>query len=123
MTRYKPPTSAKTSKKRNKEVRLSAKLRPIQEKDPQVTQLAEKEWRKRHPRKKPKVTPSFFKQLKKKLSFKKKKSKRTGTNAEYNESPPAHIHKEGLRWIKTLTKQCQMQKKKLQKRLSKKSRF
>lgn len=118
MTRYKSPTSAKNSKKRHKEVHQSEKMRTIQEQDPLIAQLTEKELKKRYPRKKTQP-PSTLK----KPSRKKKKSKRTNTNTEYNESPPAHIHKEGFRWIKTLIKQCRMQKKKMQKRFSKKSRF
>ncbi len=50
-----------------------------------------------------------------------KRSKRTTTGIEQDESPPKHIHVEGERWIKTLQKQSSMNSRRLMSQLAKAS--
>lgn len=122
MNRLKAPMSAPRAKQKDKEVRKASASRSSQNRDPEIAALTEKELSKRYPRKK----KTSLAAAKAKIVAKKKKapqhntSKRTTPSTTQVESPPAHAHKEGLRWIKTITEQCRMQRKKLQKKMSKK---
>lgn len=49
----------------------------------------------------------------------KKHSKRTNCGKVDADSPPAHVHPEGLRWIKNINKQNSIQRRSLAKKMSK----
>jgi hypothetical protein len=93
-----------------KEIRLSQNSVLIPESRAYRDEQTAKEMLKKFPRKEAQKKEELLKVTKKLISIKKKKhhkmvDKRTTPGMVNAESPPAHIHPEGKRWIKTLIKQ------------------
>ncbi len=122
MNRSKQALNGKLNKKNQKEVHKTLQTLPTQ--DLYRDSLTAKELSKKFPKKMAKggklAAPKKIGIQKK--SPLKKHSKRTGPSRELitTESTPAHSHREGAVWVKTLTKQGAMQRKHLNKTLSKK---
>ncbi len=114
MNRTKRPVTSRLAKKMKKEVR-NASTRV--EDRAYADQLTSKEMLKKFPKKTAakKKAPAATK-----TAGKKGVSKRTTPGSVPSTSTPAYAKKEGGRWAKTLTKQSQIQRKSLQKKLSKK---
>lgn len=124
MNHYKHSLSARLSKKAHKEVRLAQRETLRQKADPERDALTAKELKLRYPHPKKKSTASSLLSIKGMVISKKKtrlapKSKRTTPGTMESQSSPAFPHKEGIRWLKNLTRQGILKGKRLQKKLSK----
>jgi hypothetical protein len=102
-------------KKMAKEIRTSQGRYPVPESRQYSDEMTAKELLKKYPKKEAKKKEELLKSLERRISIKKKSShkivsKRTTPGLISSESPPAHIHAEGKRWIKTLIKQNQTQR-------------
>lgn len=122
MNRSKLPMPAKMRKKMNKEIRASAETPApkLNSNDIKAGQLLS-----RYPAKIKKKEASILKSFEKTIDTKKKKqaakhSKRTTPGTVPSDSPPKIVHVEGKRWIQTIEKQTQAQKKVFNRRMSKK---
>ena len=125
MNRNRRPMPGKTRKKMEKEVRTAQKELPISEELARSDETSADEQIKRYP----KVNKTLIDNATSGMKVKKKKkehkrSKRTspGEENEVRESPPAHIHPEGVRWQKTLDLQNKDRRKKLTKKLDRQNR-
>jgi|ERR1700722_2966395 len=111
MNRMKRPITNKLQKKISKEVRSAQGRYSVPETQQYSDTLTAKEMLKKYPKKEAQKREALVKSIRKEMSIKKKTqhkniSKRTNTRlVDDHESPPAHIHPEGKRWIKTLVKQ------------------
>ncbi|MBI3236327.1 MAG: hypothetical protein HYZ48_01255 [Chlamydiales bacterium] len=119
------PLDTKLSKKIKKEVRKSQKEYAVPSSNAYEDALTEKEMSKKFPRKGLEKKADLLEKIKKgiqrkKVKSKKNLSKRTTPGAPLSDSAPAFTHKEGVRWIKTLTTQNKMKRKGMQKRMTKK---
>ena len=127
MNRSKLSMNNRLSKKIQKEVRNSQKeyLRP--EERLYSDQLTAEEMLKKYPKKSAKVKISLINSMQKGMKLKKKAparaaSKRTTpSEGHIPAAAPAHVLKEGVRWAKTLVSQSKIQRKGLQRKLSKKN--
>ena len=86
--------------------------------------LTEKEVLAKQPKKLAKIEKDHLLSLEKSLKAKKakalsKRSKRTGTHEGTVGSEPAHVHQEGLRWIKNIAKQNKVKSKKIVRKMNK----
>jgi len=118
-----------TRKKMEKQIKKGQKELSSEE-FPRTDELTPEEALSRYPKKRKKVEKPLMDSTVKNMEIKKKKqhtkhSKRTTPGeVEHRETPPAHEHREGQRWEKTLVKQNKAKRKaitsKLQKRQSKK---
>jgi hypothetical protein len=98
-----------------KEIRIAQGRYPVPESHQYSDELAAKEMIKKFPKSEAKKREETLKEgalnaIKKRISIAKRKhqkisSKRTTPGLVPSESPPAHIHAEGRRWIKNLIKQ------------------
>lgn len=122
MNRSKQALNGKLNKKNQKEVHKTLKAAPSQ--DLYRDSLTAKELSKKFPKKIAKggKLPAPKKIGIQKKSPLKKHSKRTGPSRDLitTEASPSHVHREGAMWVKTLTKQGAMQRKSLNRALSKK---
>ena len=128
MNRSKLSVNNRLSKKIRKEVHNAQKEYLKPEERLYSDQLTTKEMLKKYPKKVAKVKIALLDSMDKGIKLKKKaptriNSKRT-TPAEglIASAAPAYVHKEGSRWAKTLIVQSKIQRKSLQKKLSKKRR-
>lgn len=99
--------SLKNRKKQRKEIRSAQKIPVIQEAAPKKTP-------KKIMQKRKELMDSFTRHMKiKKARHNTKNSKRTtpGIGITTTDAQPAHIHVEGIRWIKTTIKQNLAQQK------------
>ena len=111
MNRNKRPLPKRTQKKMQKEIRLSQNTPSTREGRQYMDELTAKELAKKYPRKKKRTLPLTKKVVTAKKSTKGKGvSKRTTPGTVSSHSAPAHVHSEGTRWIKTLTKQAKTQR-------------
>ncbi len=119
MNRSKRAMPNKLRKKISKEIRLAQAKYPMPETRQYSDELTTKEMLKKYPKKIAKKQAELLQKSEKRVGIKKKKlhknvSKRTTPGAIPSDySPPAIVHKEGKRWIKTLTKQSVGQRKSL----------
>jgi hypothetical protein len=86
--------------------------------------LTEKEVLAKLPKKMAKIEKDHLLSLEKSLKAKKakalsKRSKRTNTHEGTVGSEPAHVHPEGLRWIKNIAKQNKVKSKKIVRKMNK----
>jgi hypothetical protein len=100
----------KLQKKMTKEIRMAQGRYPVPELHQYSDELTAKEMLKKFPKNEAKKKEEILKSTEKSILIKKKRyqkisSKRTTPGRVQSESPPAHIHAEGKRWIKTLIKQ------------------
>ena len=91
---------------------------------PSKKKLTEKEILAKEPKKKAKKEKENLVAMEKSLKAKKakavsKRSKRTGTREGIVDSEPAHVHPEGIRWIKNLAKQNKVKSKKIIRKMNK----
>lgn len=113
MNRSKRLISNKLQKKMSKEIRVVQGRYPISEVRQYSDELTTKEMLKKYPKKEARKQEEILRSSEKGISIKKKMqnkvaAKRTSPGlVSARESPPAHIHPEGKRWIKTLIKQDQ----------------
>lgn len=124
MNHNRRPMPKQARKAMEKEVKKGQKL--MQEEDlPRSDQLSAKEILKKYPKKIQKLEKPILDSNIKNMQIKKKKqvgkhSKRsTPGEVEHRESPPAHIHPEGMRWEKTLVSQNKVKGKILNNKLRK----
>lgn len=120
MNRSKRPISNALRKKMKKEIRLGQSSYPVPESRQYSDELTAKEMLKKYPKKVAKKQKELLQASEKRIAIKKKKlhkvtSKRTTPGKVPGEFPhdysqPAIVHKEGRRWIKTLTKQTLAQR-------------
>ncbi|MBI2809854.1 MAG: hypothetical protein HYX67_03345 [Candidatus Melainabacteria bacterium] len=114
MNKTKKPIANRLRKQMEKEIRISKNDKASPEIEKYGDELMAKELKAKYPRS-PSTMKDQLKQIKKKIEIKKKKenknvSKRTTPGKVPSDSSPAMPHKEGLRWIKTLTKQTLAQR-------------
>lgn len=116
MNRNKRQIPKRLQKKIEKEVRVAQGRYPVRETRQYSDELTIKEMLKKYPKKEAKKKEEILKSSMKGLSIKKKGkhknvSKRTSPElVSFGESPRAHVHPEGRRWMKTLIKQNQTQR-------------
>jgi hypothetical protein len=108
-----------------KEIRLAQNAYPTPETHQYSDELTVKEMLKKYPKKAAKKKEALLKAMQKGIKKKKSlsaSSKRTtpGSNISTTESSPAHVHREGARWLKTLTKQALNQRVTTTRRTTKK---
>ncbi len=125
MNRSKRSLNNRLLKKIQKEVRNAQTEYQSQQDRAYSDQLTTKEMLKKHPKKVAKKEKSLLDSMQKRFKLKKQRakrisSKRTTPGEVVANSAPASAHKEGARWVKTLAKQNTIQRKRLQKKLSKK---
>lgn len=106
----------KLQKKMAKSVRNAQTGVPSPEIRKYSDELTAKEMLKIYPKKAAKKKEALVESLKKTMAAKKAKakkgvSKRTTPGTVPSDSTPAHTQREGLRWIKTLTKQTTAQRR------------
>jgi hypothetical protein len=103
MNRSKRSMPKSLRKKMNKEIRVSQVNYPVKEIRQYSDELTQKELLKKYPKKVGKKIEEQLKTMKSKIlkaKHKKMVSKRTSPGPVPADSPPAHIHVEGQRWIK-----------------------
>lgn len=127
MNRSKLSMNNKLSKKMQKEVRNSQKEYLKPEERLYSDQLTTREMLKKYPKKVVKKQKSLLDAMQRRVRLKKQapkraSSKRTTPGEVSAQSAPASIHKEGARWVKTLASQSRVQRKSLQKKMTKKKR-
>ncbi|MGC1878669.1 MAG: hypothetical protein WA347_05450 [Rhabdochlamydiaceae bacterium] len=110
MNRSKRSQTQKIQKQMAKEVRNAQGRSPLPESRQYSDELTAKEMLKKFPKSEAKKKEESLSALEKKISIKKKSShkitsKRTTPGLVSADSPPAHIHREGKRWTKTLIEQ------------------
>lgn len=110
MNRAKHPLTSKMQKKMAKEIHTAQGDYLAPEARQYRDELTAKEMLKKYPKKAGKKQKEGLNASKTKISIKKKShpkivSKRTTPGLVPSDSPPAHIHPEGKRWIKILTTQ------------------
>jgi hypothetical protein len=116
MNRSKRPLPKKLQKKMEKEIRVAQGRYPIRETLQHSDELTTREMLKKYPRREALKKEEILKSSEKGVSIKKKikhknVSKRSAPElVSTGESPPAHIHPEGRRWIKTMIKQNETQR-------------
>jgi hypothetical protein len=115
MNKSKRPMANKLRKKMTKEIRLAQASYPVPKARMLSDELTTKEMLKRYPKKTAKkqaglLETSTSRVVVKKKKHQKKHSKRTTPGTVASDSSPAFPQKEGLRWIKTLTKQTLAQR-------------
>lgn len=125
MNRSKHSLTSKLSKKIKKEVRNAQVEYARPEERAYSDQLTAKEMLKKYPKKTVKKEKSLLESMQKRVKAKKQTPKRTSSKRTTpgevpSTSTPAFAHKEGARWVKTLTSQNKVQRKSLFKKLSKK---
>ena len=101
---------ARLRKKMGKEIRLAQGAYPTPEDRKYSDELTAKEMLKKYPKTAAKKKVELLQAMERVISTKKKKatkavSKRTSPGTPPSDSSPAYPHREGKRWIKTLTKQ------------------
>ena len=123
MNKTKRALSQQLNKKMHKELKAAQKplSKQIREYSDTLTQEA---LLKKYPKKIAKGAKGVLKGYEKRASANaskklKKHSKRTNCGKVDEHSTPAHVHPEGVRWIKTINLQNRLQQKGLQKKLSK----
>lgn len=123
MNKTKRTLSQQLNKKMHKELKAAQKplSKQLQEYSDTLTQEA---LLKKYPKKIAKGAKSVLKGFEKRAQANankklKKHSKRTNSGKVDEQSPPAHVHPEGARWIKSINLQNNLQQKRLQKKLSK----
>lgn len=124
MNKSKQLLNNKLSKKIQKEVRKAQKEYLRREEPTDSDPVTAEEMLKRFPKKTAKKEKALLASLQKQMKIKKgckKKilSKRTNPGEVLAHSAPAHVHKEGSHWVKTLTQQNKEKRKLLEKKLSK----
>lgn len=113
MNRSKRQLTHKIQKKMAKTIRIAQGRYPVPEAHQYSDEMEIKELLKKFPKKKAKKYEELLKAAQERISIKKKKkmhqriaSKRTTPGlVDPDFSPPAHVHPEGKRWIKTIIKQ------------------
>ncbi len=110
MNRNKRPMSNRLQKKMAKEIRIAQGRYSVPESQQYSDELTAKELLKKYPKRKAAKHVETLESARKKILLKKKiqhvnVSKRTTPTFVTSDSPPAHIHAEGKRWMKTLVKQ------------------
>lgn len=124
MNKTKRTVSQRVSKKMHKE--LKAAQHPLA---PEIAlrsdQLTEKDLIKGYPKRVVKKDLALLTRWEKRMQNAKRKklkkhSKRTTCGTVDEHSPPAHVHPEGARWMKSLTQQNTIERKRLQHKLTKK---
>ncbi|MBS0651825.1 MAG: hypothetical protein JSR93_11755 [Verrucomicrobia bacterium] len=125
MNRSKRSLNNKLSKKIQKEVRNAQAEYQRPAERAYSDQLTTREMLKKYPKKVAKKDKSLLDAMQKRVKLKKQiakriSSKRTTPGQVPSNSTPAYVHKEGARWVKTLTTQNKVQRKRLQIKLSKK---
>jgi hypothetical protein len=123
MNKIKRSVSQKLNKKMRKEIKAAQRPLPPESKE-YSDALTPQALLKKYPQKTLKAEKGMLRGLEQRLHAKKSKkakkhSKRTNCAAVDERSVPAHIHAEGARWIKNTTKQNSIQRRRLQKQLSK----
>ncbi|MBM3207457.1 MAG: hypothetical protein FJZ57_02480 [Chlamydiae bacterium] len=114
MNKAKQPLSLRMHKKIFKKVKKDLKsgedtiTEPVKKEYP-----SEKEMLKKIPSKKAKIQRNHTLSMERSMNQKKaklesKKSKRTATHQGVENSPPAHVHSEGKRWLTTLARQAKI---------------
>ena len=121
MNRGKKALTQSAQKKVKKEVHSARKAKSPPESEKYADALLLKEMRQKFPKKTTKKKEAESKALQKRIetkgglakktTLKKKVSKRTGPGEFSEPTAPASINKEGKRWIKTVIKQNQAQRK------------
>lgn len=115
MNRSKRPLTKQSQKSIKKAVRASQRTAPTKKEKDLSDLLTEKELKKKFPKKPLKKQKAGVAKAKAATPVKAKKkktvSKRTNTGEVPSTSAPAHIHPEGVRWIKTLTSQAKAKRK------------
>jgi hypothetical protein len=126
MNKRQRSVSLRTRKKMSKE--LKSAQRPLAP-DTRLysNELAPEQILKKYPKKIAKTEKGMLKGLKKRLQTResqarKKHSKRTNCGKVDEHSPPAHVHVEGVRWVKNLRMQNRMERKRLGKQQLKRSK-
>ncbi len=116
MNRIKRPIPKKLQKKMEKEIRVAQGRYPVRETRQYSDELTTKEMLKKYPKKEAQKKEEILKSsekgisIKKKIKYKHASKRSTPELVSFGESPPAHIHPEGRRWIKTLIKQNQTER-------------
>jgi hypothetical protein len=116
MNRTKRPIPKKLQKKMAKEIRVVQGRYPVRETHQYSDELTAKEMLKKYPKKEIRKKEEILKSsekgvlIKKKIKHKNVSKRTTPDLVSFGESPPAHIHAEGRRWIKTLIKQNQIER-------------
>jgi hypothetical protein len=110
MNRSKRSMTTKARKKMTKAIRNAQSGTPSLGSRTQIDELTEKELLKKYPKRVVKKEAEKLTAIKKSIKAKKVAgkrglSKRTNTGAVEADSSPANAHREGGRWIKTLTRQ------------------
>ena len=123
MNKAKRTLSQRLNKKMHKELKAAQKplSRQLREYSDTLTKEA---LLKKYPKKTVKNAKGILKGFEKRAHANarkklKKHSKRTNCGKIDEHSPPAHVHQEGERWIKSINLQNTLQQKRLQKKLSK----
>ena len=116
MNKSKRPMANKVQKKMAKSVRNAQTGVPSPEIRKYSDELTAKEMLKAYPKKAAAKKEALVESMKKGIAAKKTKakkgvSKRTTPGTVPSDSTPANVLKEGLRWIKTLTKQTNAQRR------------
>jgi hypothetical protein len=107
----KRPMTKRLQKKMAKEVRNAQGRYPVVETRQKSDELTPKEMLKKYPQESARRKEAIVKSMAKEISIKKKaQNKNIGKRTtpglvSSRDAPPAHIHAEGKRWIKTLVKQ------------------
>ncbi len=117
MNRSKRSMPKTLRKKMNKEIRVAQINYPVKEMRQYSDELTQKEMLKKYPKKVGRKIEEHVAGMRGTVSVKKEKakhkrivSKRTTPGTVPADSPPAHIHPEGKRWIKNLVQQNLVQK-------------
>ncbi len=114
MNKSKRPMANKVQKKMAKSIRNAQTGVPSAEGRKDSVELTAKEMLKAYPKSAAKKKEALVESIKKGLAAKKAKkgvSKRTTPGTPPSDSPPASTQREGLRWIKTLAKQTDIQRR------------
>jgi hypothetical protein len=115
MNRSKRSIPIKLRKKMSKAIRSAQIGMPVPETLRYSDELTAKEMLKKYPKKAAQKKEQLLEAMQRSMSAKKAKeksasSKRTTPGSVSSESAHAHTHREGKRWIKTLTKQTLAQR-------------
>jgi len=115
MNRSKRPITNRLQKKMSKAIRSGQSDTPSPETLRYSDELTAKEMLKKYPKKTIEKNKELLAAIQKKVSAKKAKSskatsKRTTPGTVPSDSAPASVHREGRRWIKTLTQQTLAQR-------------
>ena len=127
MNRIRRPMEVKTRKKMDKAIKTAQAAYSIKEQPPRSDQLKAMEELKKYPKKIAKTNKSMIVSVEKEMGIKKKKlhsphhSKRT-TPGEVigQDAAPASVHKESVRWDKTVVAQSVIKGKSLTHKMNKK---